>query len=155
MKELTAKSQLLLSRRAIRVVWQVEATNGGVLFLKISQIYWKTPAPESFLYKSCRASPYNCIKKILHHRCFPVNLSEFLKSLLRYTPLNDYFCTSLVRWLQACQYLVIHSCEYGRKYKKFGLWRELSLVVNYELIPHLYPKDSLPSNEKSSMSSIR
>ena len=54
---------------------------------KNSQYYRKISVLESFFNKVASLKAYNFIKKRLRHRCFPVNIANFLGTAFCRTPL--------------------------------------------------------------------
>ena len=61
------------------------------LFLKTLQFYRKTPVVESLFNKVTGILASNLNKKRLHHRCFPVKFTKFLR-----TPILKNICERLL-----------------------------------------------------------
>ena len=47
-------------------------------YYKFRNIYRKTSVPEYLFDKAAGLKVYNFIKKILQHRCFPVDIAKYL-----------------------------------------------------------------------------
>ena len=67
---------------------------------KISNIHRKTTVLESLLNKVAAFQPCSFIRKILRHRCFPVNIAKFLR-----TPILKSICQQLL--LMGSQYKIL------------------------------------------------
>ena len=61
--------------------------------LKVRNIHRKTPVLESLFSKVASVEAYKFIKKILQHRCFPVNIENFLRKFYIKNTTGGCFCT--------------------------------------------------------------
>ena len=62
------------------------------MFFIISQISQESTCANLFLNKVADLRPATLLKKRLWHRCFPVNITKFLRTFFYRTPLDDCFC---------------------------------------------------------------
>ena len=61
--------------------------------LKVCNIHRKTPVLESLFSKVASLEAYKFIKKRLQHRCFPVNIANFLRKFYLKNTTGGCFCT--------------------------------------------------------------
>ena len=61
--------------------------------LKVSNIHRKTPVLKSLFRKVASLEAYKFIKKRLQHRCFPVNIANFLRKFYLKNTTGGCFCT--------------------------------------------------------------
>ena len=84
---------LLIKKRRL-----TDAT-GDLLLKKLRNIHKKTHVLKSHLNKAADRKTCNFIKKRLQHRCFPVNITKFLKNWFWRTSAYACFWRDFRKWL--------------------------------------------------------
>ena len=87
--------------------------------LKVCNIHRKTPVLESLFSKVASLEAYKFIKKRLQHRCFPVNIANFLRKFYLKKTIGGCFvsllCISsfflLSVWLKLLKHVKLIICE--------------------------------------------